>query len=62
MSTKQIIINSTITVDYWPKRNNSKFTHSFLTHAHSDHMRGLNSKWNGPTIYCSEVSHLKLSG
>lgn len=53
-----VIESSTIAVDYWLKRNRSNLTHFFLTHAHTDHMRGLDSKWNGPKIYCSKVSEL----
>jgi DNA cross-link repair 1A protein len=49
-----IIRSSTIAVDYWPK-NHPDVTHYFLTHAHSDHTKGLNHDWNGPVIYCSSV-------
>lgn len=28
----------------------------FLSHAHDDHLQGLNSSYNGPFIYCSEVT------
>lgn len=28
----------------------------FLSHAHDDHLQGLNSSYNGPFIYCSEAT------
>ncbi len=52
-----VINSTTIAVDYWP-RNEPKITHYFLTHAHTDHTKGLDESWNGPVLYCSTVIYL----
>ena len=48
--------NTTIAIDYWPKKPQLNVTHSFLTHCHSDHTANLDKNWSGSTIYCSKVS------
>ena len=50
-----IINDTTIAVDFWPKKYNSGVTHYFLTHCHTDHTKNLDKSWRGPTIYCSKV-------
>lgn len=52
-----VINNTTIAVDHWPRANNSHITHYFLTHAHTDHTKGLDETWNGPALYCSNVTN-----
>lgn len=56
-----IIENTSIAVDYWPKKQNSQITHSFLTHAHSDHIQNLDHLWNGQIIHCSEVKYHSIA-
>ena len=49
-----IIENTSIAVDFWPKRND--ITHFFLTHAHTDHTKSLDVTWNHNKIYCSPLT------
>lgn len=51
-----VIENTTISVDFWPKTGYSFLTHSFLSHAHSDHTKNLDSAWNNQLIYCSAMT------
>ena len=39
---------SCITVDFWAKTDRNVLA-AFLTHAHADHVQGLNDSWNGKT-------------
>lgn len=55
-----IICDSTISVDYWPRSQNVKITHHFLTHAHSDHTKGLDAKWCHGIIYCTKVNKIRF--
>ena len=51
-----VINSTTIAVDYWPQaKQEPQITHYFLTHAHTDHTKGLDKNWNGPVLYCSAV-------
>lgn len=47
---QQIKIGEDISVDYFLKKSGSRY--NFLTHAHSDHYRGLDKKWTR-SVYCS---------
>lgn len=52
-----VIHNSTIAVDFWPKKNQSNnISHFFLTHCHADHTKNLDNTWKNSKIYCSKVS------
>lgn len=53
-----VIENSTIAVDYWPRQGYAHLTHFFLTHAHSDHTKGLDSTWADQIIHCTTVKIL----
>lgn len=59
MQVGYIIESTTISVDYWAYTKMPNVTHCFLTHAHSDHTRNLNSNWRGPKIICSFVTFFK---
>jgi mRNA degradation ribonuclease J1/J2 len=37
---------SCITVDFWAKTDRNVLA-AFLTHAHADHVQGLNDSWSG---------------
>jgi hypothetical protein len=50
-----IIRHTTISVDYWPRTEKTPITHHFLTHAHSDHLKGLDSTWTHGVIHCTKV-------
>ncbi|GMH41261.1 hypothetical protein BSKO_09171 [Bryopsis sp. KO-2023] len=41
-----------VSVDYWNRKE--KFQACFLTHAHTDHTKGLSDRWPGPDIHCTE--------
>lgn len=51
---------SCITVDFWAKTDRNVLA-AFLTHAHADHVQGLNDSWNGKTPRCSSALLRALS-
>ena len=55
-----VIRDSTIAVDFWPRNDKIKITHHFLTHAHSDHTKGLDSSWTHGMIFCTKVNKSKF--
>jgi DNA cross-link repair 1B protein len=48
------IPNTTIAVDNFEYKKG--YHVYFLSHFHTDHTSGLNSKWNNGTIYCSQIT------
>lgn len=40
---------SCISIDFWGKTNLNVLA-SFLTHAHADHVQGLNESWDGKNL------------
>lgn len=53
-----IIHNTTIAVDYWPRNGKNIVTHYFLTHAHNDHVKGLDETWKHGIINCTSVRYI----
>ncbi len=50
------IKNTPISVDFFAKKGYSHLNYRFLTHAHTDHTKLLNERWNTGKILCSEVN------
>jgi hypothetical protein len=51
-----VIDSTTIAVDFWPSKGYPHLTHYFLTHAHRDHTKNLDSTWSNGPIFCSSIT------
>lgn len=56
IGTGFVIKNTSISVDYFKRRDNEHLQYRFLTHAHADHTRLITSTWKNATIYCSHLT------
>ena len=57
--TFQELVSKGIVIDNFAGLYNAKYSHFFLTHAHSDHMRNLSKSFEKEAnckIYCSSVT------